>query len=54
MSAEKRQADGTAKELRAPLPRTISSHASSSRLDDESHKQLTRSTETGQNRKDES
>ena len=54
MSAEKRKADGTAKDLRAPLPRTTSCHASSSRPDDESHDQLTRSTETGQNRKDES
>ena len=44
INAEKRKVDGTAKELRAPLPITTSSHATSSRPDDETHEQLTRFT----------
>ena len=44
MNAEKRKVDDTAKALRAPLPTATSSHASSSRLDDETHEQLTCST----------
>ena len=44
MNAEKRKVDETAKELRALLSITTSSHASSSRPDDETHEQLTRST----------
>ena len=44
MNAEKRKVDETAKELRAPLPITTSSHASSSRLDDDTHEQPTCST----------
>ena len=43
-SAEERKVDETTKELRAPLSITSSSHASSSRLDDKTHEQLTRST----------
>ena len=42
-SAEKRAVNETAKELRASLPITTSSHVSSLRLDDETHEQLTRS-----------
>ena len=41
MNAEKRKVDETAKDSRAPLPITASSRASSSRPDDETHKQLT-------------
>ena len=37
--------DATAKQLRAPLPITASSHAIPSRSDDETHEQLSRSTE---------
>ena len=44
MNAEKRKVDGTAEELRGPSPITTSSHASSSRLDGETHEQLSRST----------
>ena len=44
MNAEKRKVDETAKELRALLPITTSSQASSSRLDDNTHEQPTRST----------
>ena len=44
VNAEKRKVDETAKELRAPLPITTSSRASSSRPDDEIYKQLTRSS----------
>ena len=42
-SAEKRAVNETAKELRASLPITTSSHVSSLRLDDETHEQLPRS-----------
>ena len=44
MNAEKRKVNETAKESRAPLPITTSSHTSSSRFDDETHGQFTRST----------
>ena len=43
-TAERRKTDETAKELRAPLPLTTFSHASSTRLEDETHEQHTRFT----------
>ena len=44
MRAEKRKMDETAKELRALLPITTFSHASSTRPEDETHEQLARFT----------
>ena len=53
MSAEKRKVDETAKELRASLPITASSHASSLQSDDETHEQLTRSVKQARTTKTE-